>query len=306
MAQRLGALQRFDQDCPQPLCPVPPLHTPRPQPDFQKKGSDFPYNLEPVLLGRELRLPKGARRRMVTVKLVMRQLLEALRDCHATGIVHRCARGGGAALPHCRGLLLPHMVLAQPCCRTPPPQAHTQPPNHPPPYPPPPPTRDFKPQNTIVSTSCRRVKLIDFGAAADLRLGINYVPNEYLLDPRCVCGGRGGGSVAARAEDLGRRRARFEAAGAQLWGPGRRRRAATCLPPGLSPDRAVPSPLPLPPGTRPPSSTSCPARPPSPRPSPWPRCCRPCCGPWRAPTSERAAAGARRFGPCWQSLIADA
>ena len=31
---------------------------------------------------------------------------------------------------------------------------------------------------------CRRVKLIDLGAAADLRIGINYIPNEYLLDPR--------------------------------------------------------------------------------------------------------------------------
>jgi hypothetical protein len=26
--------------------------------------------------------------------------------------------------------------------------------------------------------------LIDMGAAADLRIGINYSPNEYLLDPR--------------------------------------------------------------------------------------------------------------------------
>jgi len=28
------------------------------------------------------------------------------------------------------------------------------------------------------------MKLIDLGAAADLRVGINYVPNEFLLDPR--------------------------------------------------------------------------------------------------------------------------
>lgn len=44
--------------------------------------------------------------------------------------------------------------------------------------------RDVKPQNCIVSEGDRRVKLIDFGAAADLRIGINYVPNQYLLDPR--------------------------------------------------------------------------------------------------------------------------
>ena len=44
--------------------------------------------------------------------------------------------------------------------------------------------RDVKPQNCIFSAVDRRVKLIDFGAAADLRIGINYVPNQYLLDPR--------------------------------------------------------------------------------------------------------------------------
>jgi serine/threonine protein kinase len=44
--------------------------------------------------------------------------------------------------------------------------------------------RDIKPQNAILSVRDRRLKLIDWGAAADLRLGINYVPNEYLLDPR--------------------------------------------------------------------------------------------------------------------------
>jgi len=44
--------------------------------------------------------------------------------------------------------------------------------------------RDIKPQNFIVSARDKRVKLIDLGAAADLRIGINYVPNEFLLDPR--------------------------------------------------------------------------------------------------------------------------
>ena len=44
--------------------------------------------------------------------------------------------------------------------------------------------RDVKPQNCIVSTVDSKIKLIDLGAAADLRVGINYVPKEYLLDPR--------------------------------------------------------------------------------------------------------------------------
>jgi serine/threonine protein kinase len=44
--------------------------------------------------------------------------------------------------------------------------------------------RDVKPQNILVSEKECRLKFIDFGAAADLRVGINYVPNEFLLDPR--------------------------------------------------------------------------------------------------------------------------
>jgi serine/threonine protein kinase len=48
--------------------------------------------------------------------------------------------------------------------------------------------RDVKPENFVLVTdakaSCERLKIIDLGAAADLRVGINYVPREYLLDPR--------------------------------------------------------------------------------------------------------------------------
>jgi hypothetical protein len=47
---------------------------------------DFPYCLEQLLLRRELRLPKDKRRRLVTLKLVMQQLLEDLEAAHATGI----------------------------------------------------------------------------------------------------------------------------------------------------------------------------------------------------------------------------
>lgn len=44
--------------------------------------------------------------------------------------------------------------------------------------------RDIKPQNIIFSEGTRTFKIIDLGAAADLRVGINYIPNEFLLDPR--------------------------------------------------------------------------------------------------------------------------
>ncbi|KAM3202611.1 serine/threonine-protein kinase STN7, chloroplastic [Capsicum annuum] len=45
--------------------------------------------------------------------------------------------------------------------------------------------RDIKPQNIIFSEAgSRAFKIIDLGAAADLRVGINYIPKEFLLDPR--------------------------------------------------------------------------------------------------------------------------
>ena len=64
--------------------------------------------------------------------MLITQMVEGLRACHSTGIVHR----------------------------------------------------DVKPQNVIVCGEDRCTKMIDLGAAADLRVGINYVPNEFLLDPR--------------------------------------------------------------------------------------------------------------------------
>jgi serine/threonine protein kinase len=44
--------------------------------------------------------------------------------------------------------------------------------------------RDVKPQNLIFAEKERKLKFVDLGAAADLRVGINYIPNQYLLDPR--------------------------------------------------------------------------------------------------------------------------
>ncbi len=112
------------------LQPTHPSRAPAFAPPTQRR--EFPYNLEPLLFGRELRAPRGPVRELVTIKEAFRQLMQAVAACHSVGIVHR----------------------------------------------------DIKPANCIVSERDKKIKLIDLGAAADLRIGINYVPNEYLLDPR--------------------------------------------------------------------------------------------------------------------------
>ena len=43
--------------------------------------------------------------------------------------------------------------------------------------------RDVKPLNIVVDEEARCLKLIDLGAAADLRTGMNYVPDESIIDP---------------------------------------------------------------------------------------------------------------------------
>ena len=42
--------------------------------------------------------------------------------------------------------------------------------------------RDVKPSNMLM-TNTGKVKIIDFGAAADMRVGINFNPNASLFDP---------------------------------------------------------------------------------------------------------------------------
>lgn len=120
-----------------------------------------------MILGEDQNLRKGVERENRIIQTIMGQILFALDSLHSTGIVHR----------------------------------------------------DIKPQNIIFSegdsttlnqltmnffyyisvymisstltyslikteTDSRTFKIIDLGAAADLRVGINYIPKEFLLDPR--------------------------------------------------------------------------------------------------------------------------
>lgn len=43
--------------------------------------------------------------------------------------------------------------------------------------------RDVKPLNMVLDERAATFKLIDLGAAADLRTGTNYTPDESILDP---------------------------------------------------------------------------------------------------------------------------
>lgn len=47
---------------------------------MQKK--DWPYNLEPVLFGRELNLPRSPRRRWITLRVIMQQVRLPPHDLH--------------------------------------------------------------------------------------------------------------------------------------------------------------------------------------------------------------------------------
>ncbi|RZB51352.1 Serine/threonine-protein kinase STN7, chloroplastic [Glycine soja] len=44
--------------------------------------------------------------------------------------------------------------------------------------------RDIKPHKVIEHYFTHTFKIIDLEATTDLRVGINYIPKEFLLDPR--------------------------------------------------------------------------------------------------------------------------
>jgi serine/threonine protein kinase len=154
---------------------------------------DWPYNAEAIMKGRKE--PSGDRspkRKLDIICGMMRQILAGLRACHNTGAVTAvcCMCIAGCHVQHnlqvnCAAALhdkdvrcLMWTLALQSANCTPEPSAY----NcaicagivH----------RDVKPQNVIISEVDQCCKFIDLGAAADLRIGTNYIPNEFLLDPR--------------------------------------------------------------------------------------------------------------------------
>jgi hypothetical protein len=130
-------------------------------------------------LARDLDVPEG-----IVVPVAMRQLLLGLAALHSAGLVHRCVRqgagvvwsagaGGSMGTPAHQ-----HSVRSQQLRRC---RCAARPADAPPHRAAP--TRDVKPLNIIASERDGRLKLIDLGAAADLRTGTNYSPEESILDP---------------------------------------------------------------------------------------------------------------------------
>lgn len=118
------------------------------------RDRSFPRNVERGFLNeKQLQEPEGERNALV-VKRAMAQILKGLRKLHSVGIVHRDVK------PE-------NLILATPIKQS---LSSSR-------------GRD---ENQLASapTNSTRIKFIDLGGAADLRVGINYTPREILLDPR--------------------------------------------------------------------------------------------------------------------------
>lgn len=119
--------------------------------------------MEALILGKGRDLPKGLERENRIIQTIMRQLLFALDGLHSTGIVHRDIKPQNIIFSE--GSTIQHECTCKACliCFFP---------------------AKFFTFDCLFETGSQTFKIIDLGAAADLRVGINYIPNEFLLDPR--------------------------------------------------------------------------------------------------------------------------
>ncbi|KVI05333.1 hypothetical protein Ccrd_016334 [Cynara cardunculus var. scolymus] len=117
--------------------------------------------VESMILGEVQDLPKGLERENRIIQTVLRQLLFALDGLHSTGIVHRDIKPQNVIFSEGEQDISFYILTFHIRYLT-----HNS-------------------MHLLVSKSgSRTFKIIDLGAAADLRVGINYIPKEFLLDPR--------------------------------------------------------------------------------------------------------------------------
>ena len=126
--------------------------------------------VEALLLGEVNNLPKALERENQIIQTILGQILFALDGLHSTGIVHRDIKPqniifteGDCFVPTL--LISSSLKLSLYCF-----------------------FQFFFFFFSFFFIKCdagsRTFKIIDLGAATDLRVGINYIPKEFLLDPR--------------------------------------------------------------------------------------------------------------------------